>query len=209
MGTATRAQKILSTLKKTHPDARCALHHSNSLELLVATILSAQCTDERVNKVTPLLFKKYRKAADYAKANSTTLEQEIRSPGFYKQKAKSLKTLGQMLVEKFKREVPRTMEELITLPGVWRKTANVILGNCFNTPGIVVDTHVRRLAYRMGLTQETDPDKIERDLMKLFPRTEWTKASHCLIFHGRRVCKALKPACATCPIDPLCPKRGV
>ena len=209
MQTAERAKKILAILKRTHPDAKCALHHSNPLELLVATILSAQCTDERVNKVTPPLFKRYRTAEAYGKANLNQLEQEVRSTGFYKQKAKTIKTAGAALVEKFDGKVPRTMQELVTLPGVWRKTANVILGTAYRIPGIVVDTHVRRLAYRMGFTKEKDPDKIEQDLMRLFPRSDWTKVSHCLIFHGRQICTALKPTCASCPIEPLCPKLGV
>ena len=201
--------KIVALLKKTHPDARCALHHKNPLELLVATILSAQCTDVRVNKVTPALFKKYRSAAEYGKSDIAKLEQEVRSTGFYKQKAKAIKKLGQELAERFDGRVPKTMAELVTLPGVWRKTANVILGNCFGVPGIVVDTHVRRLAYRMGLTKETDPDKIEGDLMKAVPRKEWASFSHTMIFHSRRICKALKPACDSCSLDPLCPKQGV
>ncbi len=204
-----RAKKILGILKKTYLDAQCALRHSNPLELLVATILSAQCTDERVNKVTAALFKKYRSAVDYAKADPKRLEQEVRPTGFYKQKAKTIKALGQILTDKFKGRIPKTMEELITLPGVWRKTANVVLGTAFGIPGIVVDTHVRRLSFRMGLSKETDPDKIETDLMKLFPRSDWTKASHLLIFHGRRICKALKPACGSCPVNSLCPKLGV
>ncbi len=205
----SQAKKILATLKKTYPDAECALHYRNPLELLVATILAAQCTDERVNRVTPPLFKKYRAAADYAEADLPTLEQEIHSTGFYRQKAKSVKEVGHRLVEKFGGKVPKTMRELVSLRGVGRKTANVVLGNCFGVPGIVVDTHVRRLAFRMGFTRRTDPDKIEQDLMKLFPRSEWTKASHCITFHGRQVCKALKPACSACPIEPLCPKIGV
>jgi endonuclease-3 len=209
MNSLERVKKILSLLKKVYPDARCALHHSNPLELLVATILSAQCTDERVNRVTVALFKKHTSAQAYAKADLQKLEQELRPTGFYKQKAKTLKALGQALANRFLGEIPKTMEELVTLPGVWRKTANVILGTAFGTPGIVVDTHVRRLSLRIGLSKETDPDKIEADLMKLIPQSDWTKISHCLIFHGRQICKAARPACTRCPLNPLCPKIGV
>ena len=204
-----RARRILAALRKTHPDARCALHHRNPLQLLMATILSAQCTDVRVNKVTPALFRKYPTAARLAKAPLSQLETLVRSTGFYRQKAKSLKTMGRILTDRFRGKVPRTLEELVTLPGVWRKTANVILGNCYNVPGIVVDTHVKRLSFRMGLTRHTDPDKVEQDLMKLLPRKDWTFFSHAMIFHGRRICTALRPACPTCPVNSLCPKRGV
>ena len=209
MTPAGRARKILALLKKTHPDAHCALNHRNPLQLLVATILSAQCTDVRVNKVTPGLFKKYRSAADYAKADLKQLEQEVRTTGFYRQKSRSIQRAARELVSRFKGKVPRTLEELVTLPGVWRKTANVILGNCYGVPGIVVDTHVKRLAYRMGLTNRTDPDKIELDLMKMLPKKDWTFFSHAMIFHGRRICAAVRPACPSCPVNPLCPKRGV
>lgn len=209
MTTAQRARKILAVLKKAHPDAQCALNHRNPLQLLVATILSAQCTDVRVNKVTPALFKKYPTAAALAKVPLPQLEQLVRSTGFYRQKAKSIQRTAGKLVKRFRGQVPRTMEDLVTLPGVWRKTANVILGNCYGVPGIVVDTHVRRLSYRMGLTKQTDPDKIERDLMKLLPKKEWTFSSHVMIFHGRRICTARRPHCATCPIEKLCPKLGV
>lgn len=203
-----RARKILSLLKKTYPDAKCALNHRSPLQLLVATILSAQCTDVRVNKVTPALFKKYPTAAVLAKAPLPRLEQMVRSTGFYRQKAKSIQRTAGELVKRFRGQVPRTMEDLVTLPGVWRKTANVILGNCYRVPGIVVDTHVKRLSFRMGLTRHTDPDKIEQDLMKLLPRKDWTFFSHVMIFHGRRICTALRPACPTCPIEKLCPKLG-
>ena len=209
MTTTQRARKILALLNKTHPDAKCALHHRNPLQLLVATILSAQCTDVRVNKVTPALFKRYPTSAALAKAPLPRLEQLIRSTGFYRQKAKSIQRTAGELVKRFKGQVPRTLEELVTLPGVWRKTANVILGNCFRMPGIVVDTHVRRLSYRMGLTSHTDPDKIEQDLMKLLPKKDWTQFSHAMIFHGRRICAALRPACPTCPLLTYCPRRGV
>lgn len=175
----------------------------------MATILSAQCTDVRVNKVTPALFRKYPTAARLAKTPLPELETLIRSTGFYRQKAKSLKTMGRILTDRFRGKVPRTLEELVTLPGVWRKTANVILGNCYGVPGIVVDTHVKRLSFRMGLTRHTDPDKVEQDLMKLLPRKDWTFFSHAMIFHGRRVCTALRPSCPVCPVNSLCPKRGV
>ncbi len=204
-----RARKILAVLKKTHPGAKCALNHRNPLQLLVATILSAQCTDVRVNKVTPALFKKYPTAAALAKAPLPRLEGMVRSTGFYRQKARSIRRTAGELVKRFRGKVPRTLEELVTLPGVWRKTANVILGNCYGVPGIVVDTHVKRLSYRMGLTNHTDPDKIERDLMELLPKKDWTWFSHAMIFHGRRICGALRPACHACPVLHLCPQVGV
>ena len=205
----SRARKILAVLKKTHPDAKCALNHRNPLQLLVATILSAQCTDVRVNKVTPALFKKYRTACDFSKAPLPQLERMVRSTGFYRQKAKSIQRTATELVRRFDGKVPRTLEELVTLPGVWRKTANVILGNCYGVPGITVDTHVKRLSYRMGLTNHTDPDKIEIDLMKQIPRRDWTRFSHVMIFHGRRICAAAKPGCPACPVLRDCPRRGV
>ncbi len=207
--TKTRAGKILAALKKSYPDAQCALDFSNPLELLVATILSAQCTDKRVNIITKELFKKYRATADYANANPKTFEQEIRSTGFYKNKTKSILNCCRTLVEKYGGKVPNRMENLVELPGVGRKTANVILGNVYNIPGIVVDTHVRRLSNRMGLTTNDDPDKIEQDLMKLFPAKEWIWLSHALIHHGRVCCAARKPECSKCPVEPLCPKIGV
>lgn len=204
-----RARKINSVLRKAHPDAKCALVHKSPLQLLVATILSAQCTDERVNRVTPALFKRYPTAAAYARAPLPVLQRMVRPTGFYRQKARSIRRTAQELVERFGGKVPRRMEELVTLPGVWRKTAHVILGNCFGVPGIVVDTHVRRLSRRMGLTKERDPDKIEQDLMRLLPRKEWTEFSHRMIFHGRRICGALRPACGDCPVRPLCPRLGL
>ena len=205
-----RARKIIAALRKTYPDAHCELNYSNPLELLVATILSAQCTDKRVNMVTADLFKKYRTAADYIKASDAILEQEIKSTGFFRNKTKSIKTAARNLVEKHRGEVPKTMEELIALGGVGRKTANVVLGNAFNINiGVVVDTHVARLSQRFGLTKEKDPQKIEQELMKLVPQDQWTMFSHWLIWHGRRRCYARNPDCPNCEIKPLCPRIGV
>lgn len=204
-----RARRISAGLSRAYPDARCTLDFATPLELLVATILSAQCTDERVNRVTPALFQKYRRAADFAKADPRLFEQEIRSTGFYRAKAKSILGCARALVEHHGGEVPRTMEELVELPGVGRKTANVLLGNCFGVPGVVVDTHVLRVSRRLGLTGEKDPEKIERDLNALFPEARWTGLSHQLILHGRRVCRALKPQCESCPLEGDCPRVGV
>lgn len=206
---AARVKKIIAGLRKAYPDAHCELNHSNPLGLLVATILSAQCTDKRVNIVTGELFKKYRSAADYARADLAGLERDIRTTGFYRNKARSIKACGQALVERHGGNVPGTMEELIELGGVGRKTANVVLGNAFNiNVGVVVDTHVARLSRRLGLTGETDPAKIEQALMKLVPKEEWTLFSHWLIWHGRRRCSARKPDCARCEISGLCPSAG-
>jgi len=205
-----RVGKIISGLKKTYPGAHCELNHSNPLELLVATILSAQCTDKRVNLVTADLFKQYRSAADYARAPLPELEQAIKSTGFFRNKANSLKTCCQVIVEKHKGLVPRTMEELTQLGGVGRKTANVVLGNAFETNcGVVVDTHVTRLSQRLGLTKETTPEKIEQKLMKLVAQEQWTMFSHWLIWHGRRRCSARNPDCPNCEIKAFCPRRGV
>ncbi len=205
-----RNLEILNRLKAAYPGAKTALNYSNPLELLVATILSAQCTDERVNQVTVDLFKKYRTAADYAAADLSELEEDIRSTGFYRNKARSLQKLGQALVMQHGGKVPETMEELVKLPGVGRKTANVVLGNAMHkNEGIVVDTHVKRVATRLGLSQQTNPDKIEQDLMAITPREEWTTYSNVLIQHGRRVCKARKPACDECVVNDLCPSRGI
>ena len=199
-------QKIIQLLAEEHPDAKIALHYSNPLELLVATILSAQSTDKIVNEVTKNLFKKNRKAEDYANADLKELEKDIKSTGFYRNKSKYLKKMGQMLVEKFWSKVPKTMDELTTLPGVARKTANIVLSNAFQVvEGIAVDTHVRRLAQRLGLSASKDPDKIERDLMKLVPKEQWAKLNDLLIFHGRRVCTAKKPNCGECTVNKLCP----
>ncbi|GIX47128.1 MAG: endonuclease III [Candidatus Tectimicrobiota bacterium] len=201
-----RAQEILALLRQAYPEARCALNFSNPLELLVATILSAQCTDERVNQVTRTLFQRYRTAADYATADPDELAEAIKPTGYYRQKAQTLQRCCAALVEHYGGQVPDEMDALVRLPGVGRKTANVVLGNAFNKPqGIVVDTHVKRLAQRLGLTQARDPEKIERDLMRLLPRQEWTLFAHLLIFHGRAVCKARVPRCDRCPIHHLCP----
>ena len=201
-----RARGIIRGLRKLYPDADCALHHSNALELLVATILSAQCTDERVNQVTPALFRRYPTAAAYASAKLPDLEQMIRTTGFFRNKARSIRDLGRALVERHDGEIPPRMEDLVRLPGVGRKTANVILGTWFSIPGITVDTHVRRLTHRrLELTPETDPVKIELDLQQVLPRKHWTFTSHALIWHGRRVCKARKPDCDSCGISRYCP----
>jgi len=202
-----RARKIFTKLRKAYPQAKCSLNFTNPLELLIATILSAQCTDERVNQETAKLFKKYRTAQDYAKANLTELEQDLRRINFYRNKAKSIKAACQTLVERFGGKVPNHMEDLIALHGVARKTANVVLGNAFGIQvGIVVDTHVMRLAQRMGLTKQTDREKIEQDLMALIPQEQWTHFGHVLIQHGRAVCKAPKPLCRECVLDKsLCP----
>jgi endonuclease-3 len=205
-----RAQKIIAGLQKAYPDAHCELNFSNPLELLVATILSAQCTDKRVNIVTENLFRKYRTAEDFATANSSELEQAIKTAGFYRNKAKNIKAAAQSIVERHGGKVPRTMEELVELGGVGRKTANVVLGNAFDIRlGIAVDTHVTRLSYRLGLTDETDPVKIEEILMKLVPQEQWTLVSHVLIWHGRRRCFARKPDCKNCEVLKLCPRLGV
>ena len=201
-----RTEKIIKLLKRAYPHARCALNHSNAFELLVATILSAQCTDERVNIVTADLFRKYRKPEDYLKVPATELQQDIRTTGFFRNKTKSIQGACKMLVEEFGGEVPRTMEELLKLPGVARKTANVVLGVAYGiAEGIVVDTHVSRLSHRLGLTKQKDAGKIETDLMELVPRRDWILFAHLLIFHGRRICKARRPLCEECVIERLCP----
>jgi endonuclease-3 len=207
---AARTRKITAGLQRAYPDAHCELNHSNPLELLVATILSAQCTDKRVNLVTSELFKKYRSAADYANAPQAVLEEQIKSTGFFRNKAKSIRTACQTLVEKYRGEVPQTMEQLLTLGGVGRKTANVVLGNAFNVnTGVVVDTHVGRLSQRLGLSREKTPEKIEEHLMQLVPREQWTLFSHLLIWHGRRRCYARNPDCPNCEVRTLCPRIGV
>ncbi len=201
-----RALEVIKLLEEEHPDAKIALIYSNPFELLVATILSAQCTDQRVNLVTKTLFKKYAKAEDYAKADLKELEQDIRSTGFYHNKAKNIKNASNLLVEKFNSRVPCTMEELLELPGVARKTANIVLSNaCGVVEGIAVDTHVRRLAQRLGLTENEDPIKIENDLMVIVPRNNWARVTDLLIFHGRQICTAKKPNCAACVLNKICP----
>jgi endonuclease-3 len=204
-----RVKRLLDTLAELYPDAVCALDHATPLQLLVATILSAQCTDARVNLVTPALFGRYRTAKDFAEADPAELEQYIASTGFYRNKAKNIRACCRAIVENHGGEVPRTLEELVVLAGVGRKTANVVLGNSFDTPGITVDTHVGRLSRRLGLTVHDDPVKVEFDLMELIPRAEWTRFSHRLIFHGRRVCHARKPDCDGCAMKAFCPKVGV
>jgi endonuclease-3 len=200
------ALKTIERLEKMHPDAKIALNYSNSLELLIATILSAQCTDKRVNIVTKTLFKKYKSVEDYAKADLKELEEDIKSTGFYHNKAKNIKKCCQMLIEKFNGQIPRTMDELLELPGVARKTANIVLANAYGVvAGIAVDTHVRRLAKRLGLTENENPDKIEKDLMEIVPKTQWTKITDLLIFHGRRICTARNPKCAECVLNDFCP----
>lgn len=201
-----RAQKIMELLEKEHSDAEIALRYKNPLELLVATILSAQATDEQINALTPKLFQKYTTAEDYANADLAALEQDIRSSGFYRNKAKNLKNTGKMLVEKYNSQVPKTMEELVELPGVARKTANIVLFNAYGIiAGVAVDTHVRRLAQRLGLTENKDQDKIEKDLMNIVPKDKWMRLTDLLIFHGRRVCDARKPRCDACVLNKLCP----
>ena len=201
-----RTFKIIASLAGAYPTAHCELNFSNPLELLVATILSAQCTDKRVNIVTAELFKKFRRASDYAEAPLAEIEWFIRTTGFFRNKAKNIQACCRKLVELHGGEVPRTMEDLIHLDGVGRKTANVVLGNVFNiNVGVVVDTHVGRLSLRLGLTKEANPEKVEQDLMKLVPREQWTLFSHWLIWHGRRRCSARKPDCAACEIRALCP----
>ncbi|HUJ11816.1 MAG TPA: endonuclease III [Verrucomicrobiae bacterium] len=205
-----RCQTILRRLRTRYPDARCALHHQNPLQLLIATILSAQCTDERVNKVTPALFDKYHTAADFASVRPAQLEGMIRSTGFFRNKARSIRKCCAALVETYDGRVPDTLEELIQLDGIGRKTANVVLGVAYGkAEGIVVDTHVMRLARRMGLTRQTMPEKIERALMKVVPCKDWIDFSHLLIWHGRKRCTARRPDCIHCEIDDLCPKIGV
>ena len=204
------APEVVARLKAEYPDARTELDWSNPLEILVATILSAQTTDVQVNKVTERLFAKYRTAEDYADAPSHELEEDIRPTGFYRNKARSLRGMASALVEEHGGEVPRTMSELVALPGVGRKTANVVLGNAFGTnEGIVVDTHVRRVSGRLGLTKNRDPAKIEQDLMQFVPKDDWTIFSHLLILHGRRICKSRKPDCPNCTLNDICPSADL
>jgi endonuclease-3 len=203
-----RARKILSRLARTYPDARTELHFTTPLDLLVATILSAQCTDERVNAVTAQLFPRYRRAQDWADVPLPVLEREIHSTGFFRAKARSIVGMARGLVERHGGEVPRTLEALVALPGVGRKTANVVLGNAFGIPALAVDTHVFRVSQRLGLARGDDPEEIHDQLCLVLARPGWTRASHLLILHGRRVCFARNPACPTCPVEPLCPWPG-
>jgi endonuclease-3 len=206
----TKVVKIIELLEKEYPNAKTALNYSNPLELLVATILSAQCTDKRVNAVTKSLFKKYKTAENYANANLKELEEDVRPTGFYRNKAKNIKRSGQMLVEKFHSQVPKTMDEIIELPGVARKTANIVLSNAYGVvEGIAVDTHVRRLSQRLGRTENKAPDKIERDLMKTVPKAQWEKITDLLIFHGRNICVARKPKCSLCVLNKICPSAFI
>ncbi|MFC1477730.1 endonuclease III [candidate division KSB1 bacterium] len=202
-----RTVEIIRLLTEEFPDSRCSLHYTNPLELLIATILSAQSTDVLVNKVTPALFNKYKTARDYAAVLHEELADDIRSTGYYNQKAKNIQTCCSIIDETYKGDVPDTIDELVKLPGVGRKTANVVLGCVFNTPGIVVDTHVKRLAGRLALSDKKAPDKIEIDLNNFVPREEWTHFSHLLVDHGRKYCQARKPQCAECPISSLCPSN--
>ncbi len=201
-----RALRLLDDLKEAYPDARCELDFSNALEALVSTILAAQCTDARVNMVTPALFKKYPTARDYLNAPDDVLKDEIRSTGFFNNKTKAIKAAAKLLIEKFNGEMPRTMEELVQLPGVGRKTANVILANIYGVPGVVVDTHMLRLSNRMGFSTNHDADKVERDMMAIFPESTWISLSHLIPWHGRRCCTARNPNCDECPAADDCPK---
>jgi len=200
-----RVKAIWPILKKTYPQAKCALEHSDPLQLLIATILSAQCTDVRVNIVTKMLFKKYKSAADWAKAPLEEIEQDIKSTGFYRNKAFNIKNACQKIINDYSGKVPDTMEELLKLNGVGRKTANVVLGNAFGIQGIVCDTHVIRLSGRLGLSANSDPVKLEFDLMEIVPKKNWTLFSHLIVFHGRNICQARKPKCDICPIAKYCP----
>lgn len=206
---AARVLEIIQCLRKTYPGVRCALEYKNPLELLVATILSAQCTDERVNQVTPALFKKYKTARAYAEAKLEDIQALVRSTGFYQNKAKNIQGAARVIAAGFGGQVPRTMEDLVSLPGVGRKTANVVLGNAFNIPGMPVDTHMIRVNNRLGLTRQKDPVKIETELMTIVPKQDWTVYSHLIIWHGRARCQARRPDCAGCEISDLCPKIGL
>lgn len=206
----SRAAEIYRRLHKLYPDAKCALNHRSAFELLIATILSAQCTDVRVNMVTPALFKRFPKPADFAAADLDEIETLIRSTGFYRNKAKAIQGASQLIVEQHGSKVPQTMDELLTLPGVARKTANVVLGNAFGiNEGMVVDTHIGRLSRRLALSRHDSPQNVEIDLMQLFPREQWMMLAHLLIYHGRQICFARKPACDRCALSDLCPKIGV
>nr|BBH95813.1 endonuclease III [Thermogemmatispora argillosa] len=205
-GSPEHVRAVIAELRRLYPDAKCTLNFENPLQLLIAVQLSAQCTDERVNEVTAQLFRKYRTVEDFANADPEELEQDIKPTGFYRNKARNLRLTCQRLITDYGGEVPRSMEALLTLPGVARKTANVVLGNAFGiVEGFVVDTHVKRLARRLGWTQSEDPEQIERDLMRIVPREDWLDLSHLLIFHGRALCRARDPRCEECPLVPLCP----
>jgi endonuclease-3 len=203
------AKAVYRILTKTYPNIRCELDFTNPLELVIATVLSAQCTDKRVNTITPALFRKYKNPKDYAKADLHEIERLIHSSGFYRAKARHIKGISIKLLEDFDGKVPRTLEELITLPGVGRKTANVVLGHAFDTPGITVDTHFGRLSRRFGWTDEKDPVKVEMVVQQLIPQAEWTNLSQRMIWHGRRICHSRKPACGACPIAKICPSVGI
>jgi endonuclease III len=203
------AARVLAVLEKEYPDARITLDFRTPLQLLIATILAAQCTDERVNRVTPDLFKKYRSAQDFSRARPEELEEEIRSTGFFRNKAKSIIRCGEKIAREFQGQVPRTLDELVTLPGVGRKTANIILGNAFGQQAIAVDTHVKRVSRRLGWAEAEDPDKIEFELERVLPPQRRTLAGHQLVFHGRKICLAQRPRCAACPVAKYCPKIGV
>ena len=210
----SRVREFIRKLKRAYPDAKCSLNHSNAFELLIATILSAQCTDDRVNIVTADLFRKYRKPEDYLKVSPRELEKDIRTTGFFRNKTKSIQGTSKLLIEQYGGRVPQTMDELLELPGVARKTANVVLGNAFDIKsGVVVDTHVTRLSHRLGLTQQKTAEKIELDLIEIVPKKDWVMFSHLLIAHGRKICKARSPLCADCVVEKLCPssylKTGV
>jgi len=210
----TRTRDIIRRLKRAYPDAKCSLNHSNPFELLVATILSAQCTDERVNIVTADLFRKYKKPEDYLKVSPRELEKDIQSTGFFRNKTKSIQGTSKVLTEEYGGHVPHTMDELLELPGVARKTANVVLGNAFGVKaGVVVDTHVTRLSHRLALSEQKTAEKIEQDLIEIVPKKDWVIFPHLFIAHGRKICKARTPLCAECPIEKLCPssflKTGV
>lgn len=207
---AKPSEKILKILKRNYPDVECALNHETPLQLMVATILSAQCTDKRVNIVTQTLFKKYKTAKDFAEASIPELEKEIRSTGFYHQKAKWIRQACRIVQEKYHGKLPETLEELMTLPGVARKTANVVMGTAFKVAsGVVVDTHVKRISKRLGLTKKEDPVKVEQDLVKIVPQKDWIWFSHAIIIHGRRICKAINPQCPVCPLNEICPSSQV
>ena len=207
--TRKKARAVYRILSKTYPEIRCELDFKNPLELIVATVLSAQCTDKRVNTITPALFKKYKTAKAYAGADIHQLEELVFQTGFYRAKARHIKGIGIRLLEEFNGEVPSTLEELITLPGVGRKTANVVLGHAFDIPGITVDTHFGRLSRRFGWTKEMDPVKVERIVGELIPQKEWTNLSQRMIWHGRRICHSRKPACGACPVAKMCPSVGI